>query len=336
MRVGFNPYKDRVLEKSEYWHQVIVPVYIPHQNGYFKDALRILELCLNSIFSTSHSNTFVSVVDNGSCYEVAKILRELKLGGKIHEIIETTSIGKLNAVFKALSGHNFELVTISDSDVLFIEGWQDATYEVFANFSEAGAVSPVPSSKMYGYFTENILMKYFFSNKLRFSNVQDPIAMKSFAVSIGNRDFYNDVHLNKYLTLENNNFKAVVGAGHFVCTYRGEVFTDRSENFSNYKLGGNSEEMFLDKVVIDKNLWRLSTLNNYAFHLGNVLENWMLNSELICSKEKANTKKIDLVQVKNARRNIFLPLFRRFVLGKKFKNYFLKYKGLTHNQALNY
>ena len=42
MRVGFNPNKDKVLSKSDYNHQVIVPVYIPHQNDYFKDSFHQL------------------------------------------------------------------------------------------------------------------------------------------------------------------------------------------------------------------------------------------------------------------------------------------------------
>jgi len=44
MRIGFNPHKDKIQEVSEYVHQVIIPVYIPNQEGYFKDSL--IFLCL--------------------------------------------------------------------------------------------------------------------------------------------------------------------------------------------------------------------------------------------------------------------------------------------------
>ena len=46
MRIGFNPHKDMPNEVSSYTHQVVIPVYIPNQEGYFKDSSRILQLCL--------------------------------------------------------------------------------------------------------------------------------------------------------------------------------------------------------------------------------------------------------------------------------------------------
>lgn len=50
MRVGLNPNKDKIIENTDFFHQVIVPVYIPHQNDYFKDSFQILKFCLESLF----------------------------------------------------------------------------------------------------------------------------------------------------------------------------------------------------------------------------------------------------------------------------------------------
>lgn len=47
MRVGFNPNKDKKVPESSYFHQVVIPVYIPNLDGYFKDSLSILKYCLN-------------------------------------------------------------------------------------------------------------------------------------------------------------------------------------------------------------------------------------------------------------------------------------------------
>ena len=68
MRVGFNPHKDQEESISEYFHQVIVPVYIPNFEGYFKDSFIIFKLCLQSIFDTTHNKTFITIVNNGSCF----------------------------------------------------------------------------------------------------------------------------------------------------------------------------------------------------------------------------------------------------------------------------
>ncbi|MDD3005817.1 glycosyltransferase, partial [Flavobacterium sp.] len=120
MRVGFNPNKDKVLPKSDYTHQVIVPVYIPHQNDYFKDSFQILQLCLESLFKTCHGKTYITIVNNGSCIEVVNYLNQLQQETKVQEVIHTTAIGKLNAILKGLSGHQFPLITITDADVLFL------------------------------------------------------------------------------------------------------------------------------------------------------------------------------------------------------------------------
>lgn len=336
MRVGFNPNKDKELRKSDFFHQIIMPVYIPNQEDYFRDSLKILQYSLESIFNTVNNQTFITVVNNGCCNDVVDYLNILHSLGKIHELIHTSAIGKLNAIFKGLSGHQFSLITITDADVLFLNSWQLATYKVFENFPRAGAVSPVPSSKMYGYHTENIIVSNFFSKNLQFTKVLNPDGMKAFATSVGNPEFYNEAHLSKYLTIESSNVKTVVGAGHFVCTYRAEVFNDRAINFSKYSLGGDSEGVFLDKSVLDKNLWRLSTEDNFAFHMGNVTEEWMKESNSIVINNHFDFNTINLVPVKISDSSFFDKLVGKFLAQKKIRKYFLRYKGLTSEEADNY
>ena len=36
MRLGFNPHKDEQQIKSDYFHQVVIPVYILNEEYYFK------------------------------------------------------------------------------------------------------------------------------------------------------------------------------------------------------------------------------------------------------------------------------------------------------------
>ena len=52
MRVGSNPHKDKPQDESVYSHQVIIPVYIPNQEEYFKDSFKIFKLCIESLFAT--------------------------------------------------------------------------------------------------------------------------------------------------------------------------------------------------------------------------------------------------------------------------------------------
>lgn len=337
MRVGFNPNKDKVLTKSDYTHQVIVPVYIPHQNDYFKDSFQILQLCLESLFKTCHAKTYITVVNNGSCIEVVNYLNQLQQEGKIQEVIHTSAIGKLNAILKGLTGHQFPLITITDADVLFLNGWQNSTYEVFEAFPLAGVVSTTPSSKVLKQYTGNVIVSNLFSKKLNFKNVINPNAMIMFAKSIGNEDFYNATHLKKVLTITNKNISAVIGAGHFVATYKGSIFNLLKNRYSSFSLGGTSEALFLDKPVNDLGYWRLSTSDNYTYHMGNVKEYWMQtifeslndNDTFEKTKFRSDSKHSFLiVYLKN--------ILFKLLLFKPIWRLFLQWKGLTKEESKMY
>ena len=169
MRVGHNPHKNIRQEVSEYIHQVIIPVCIPNEEEYFKDSFRIFQLCLDSLFATAHDKTFITIVNNGSTPKVLTYLNELLKAQKIHEVIHTHNIGKLNAILKGLVGNNIKIVTISDADVLFCPNWQKETIKIFNRIPKAGVVGLVPQFKMYESNCGNIIFDNFFSNCLLFS-----------------------------------------------------------------------------------------------------------------------------------------------------------------------
>ena len=120
----------------------IIPVYIPNQEGYFKESFAVLKLCLNSLFKTCHKQTYFTIVNNGSSKEVSAYLDGLFQENKIQELIQTSAIGKLNAIFKGIAGQQFPIITITDADVLFLNNWQQETYAVFEAFPKTGSVSP--------------------------------------------------------------------------------------------------------------------------------------------------------------------------------------------------
>lgn len=338
MRIGFNPHKDMPNEVSSYTHQVVLPVYIPNQEGYFKDSFRILQLCVESILKTVHLKTFITIVNNGSCSEVRDYLDELFANKKIHEVIHTDNIGKLNAILKGLSGNNIELVTIADSDVMFLENWQKETVTVFNNFPKAGVVGVVPQYRNFGHFCGNLLVENFFSKKLTFSPVKNLMALKKFYISIGWGEYVENECLDVTLTLENNSQKAVVGSGHFVATYKKEIFKE-IVTYIGYKLGGDSET-YLDEIILEFGLWRLTTYDNYAYHMGNVHEKWM--DETLHSFEKQNISITSLTNKRNIKREskigFFIKnvLFIKFFNKRKYRRLFYKYKGMPKQMIKKY
>ncbi len=338
MRIGFNPHKDMPDEGSSYIHQVVIPVYIPNQEGYFKDSFKILKLCIESVFKTVHNKTFITIVNNGSCTEVREYLDELFAYKKIHEVIHTDNIGKLNSILKGLVGNEIELVTIADSDVMFLENWQKETVTVFNNFSKAGVVGIVPQYRNFGQFCGNLLVENFFSKKLTFSPVKNLIALKEFYISIGWGEYVQNECLEVTLTLENNSQIAVVGSGHFVATYKKEIFKE-IVTYIGYKLGGESEN-YLDEMLLKFGLWRLTTYDNYAYHMGNVYEKEM--DETLNSLEEKIVAIINLTNKRKIKRESTIGfyfkniLFIKFFNKRKYRRLFYRYKGMPEDMIKKY
>jgi hypothetical protein len=71
----------------------------------------------------------------------------------------------------------------------------------------------------------------------------------------------------------NNDLTVLIGSGHFVATYKKDVF-EEVKTYFGYKLGGASEG-YLDKAPLKKGYWRLTTYDNFAYHMGNTFEDWM-------------------------------------------------------------
>lgn len=338
MRVGYNPQKNQPIKGLKYNHQVVIPVYIPNCEDYFKDSFKILKCTLESLYKTCNKKTFITVVNNGSSKEVSLFLDKEYSEGKINEVIHTSNIGKVNAVLKGIVGHNFEFVTIADADVLFDSNWQQATYEVFQNFPKTGVVGLTPQFKMFTANAGNVLFDNFFSKRMRFTQVLNPTAMEQFYESIGWDKNYNKDYLKYHLTLSKKKFTAVVGAGHYAATYRGSCFANVKRNV-NLKLGCVSVG-YLDNLPLLQGLWRLTTADNYAFHMGNVYEDWMQNriNQLMNSETKNN--EIEYFKTSpNSSNGLHIlknKVFQKLMQYKWVKKKFLIFKRLPSNMAEHY
>jgi len=337
LRVGYNPSKDQKNGESQYIHQVIIPVYVPNHEGYFKDSFAILKLCLESLFATVHKKTFITIANNGSDRIVADYLDELLSQNKIQELIHSENIGKLNAIVKGLAGSNIELVTISDSDVMFLSNWQSETVKVFNHIPNAGVVGIVPQFKMYESYCGNVLFDNLCSRKLRFIPVKNKYDLIRFYDSIGWDRSYNQDYLEFNLGLEiNSDINVLIGSGHFVATYKKDIFEEIPSYF-NYKMGGESEG-YLDKIPLKKDYWRLTTQDNYAYHMGNVLEDWMLEKLNSVEKEDVDFQ-LNSLKKKDLNKALYFVknrLFTKFISIKWIVKLFLKWKKLPDSMIRKY
>ena len=339
MREGQNTSKERLLPPNTGLHRAIIPLYIPHENGYYAQSYSIFETCLRSLHKTSVTAIKVSVISNGSCSEVNTRLMGLSADGFIDElIIENENIGKINSILKALRTTEERLITVTDADVLFLNGWEDAVFEVFEAFPKAGAICPVPVFRKHNNFTHNIWFDSFFSNRLIFEPVSNPLAMERFAKSIGWSRLdtkFKDVMLT--LTAKNGS-KAMVGCSHFVATYKREVFEALPKGSSQFALGGDSETRYLDEPVVRFNGYRLSTIENYAYHMGNKLEPFMKEEfdTLVEVGKKEISGHFEKLSKSYFSYVVKMKLFKKFMAIKTVKRWFYKQKGLNGQQLKHF
>ncbi|WP_203257355.1 glycosyltransferase family 2 protein [Hyunsoonleella ulvae] len=337
MREGRNIVRDEKLELRPCSHRVIIPLYIPKEEGYYKDAFEIFKMCLISVQKTAISSLKISVISNGTSEEVNKKLFKLYEKGYIHElIIEKETIGKLNSILKALRTVEERLVTITDADVLFLNNWEEEIIKVFKAFPNAGMVSPAPMFRTQLRLTSNIWLRYFFSKKLAFRPVKSPEALTKFVQSIGwtlLHERYKDVTC----TLKaKNGLLAVVGSAHFVGTYKRESLSKIPKASSAYKLGGDSEFLYLDLPVLKAGGYRLATYDNFAYHLGNKQEAWIQEEfDKLYEQDKLFN---DFSSFKRLKSSIILyyiseKIFKKLFMSKKLKKLIFRYKGLSKKQA---
>jgi hypothetical protein len=280
MRIGNNPEKTNNSIILENYHRVVIPVYIPNFEGYFKDAFDIFKLCLDSLLLTVHSKTRITIYNNNCHFDVKNYIDQKFNESKyIDQVFHSKeNLGKINAILAATKGNLEPLITITDSDVFFKNHWQQAVEKVFLGFPEAGMVSPVPGSKAYKSYTSNNWAYAIFKAKLCFRDVLDKDALINFDRSLGNTTkLYDPIHLDKHLILENKASKtqAVMGCGHFVATMRREVFDKGTNEPAFIKIQNGVEGKFIDIPNEEMGFLRLATRDNYAYHMGNTKEAWM-------------------------------------------------------------
>ena len=340
MRKGKNVSKDELLTLKKCSHRVIIPLYIPKEEDYFEDAFKIFTYCLFSVRKTAFSPINISVISNGSCNSINQKLSNLQQEGHIDElIIENENIGKINSILKAVRTADERLITISDADVLFLNNWEKEVVSIFEAFPKAGVICPVPVFRTHDILTSNIWKRYLFSKKIRFLPVKNIEDLTRFANSIG-WPWLNDEYKDVIGTISSKNgVIAVLGSSHFVATYKREVFSQLPKYNSEYKLGGDSENLYTDKPVLKMGGYRLSTYGNYAYHLGNTFEDWMeLEFNSLMQEEKSYN---DFNQLKTLKKSIFDYYFSEKIFSKLFRKSFLKKiilkkKGLTNDQIKNF
>lgn len=320
MRIGSNPQKNESKILLTTHHRLIVVVYIPNEEGFYKKSFDVFKLCLDSIIATINNNCAITVVNNGSYEKITALLNQYFEENKIDTLVNhRMNIGKIDALIGAARGSREPLITYTDSDILFVEGWQENVEKVFSAFNNVGSVSPIPVRHGSFYATSSVL-KEIILNKIKINFVQIHENFDAYNKYLESINWEKIItNSNKWAIIESNGCKAVIGSGHQVLTIlRDILFTDVPTNPSLTLVGGDSEYMYVDEPIDRSGKLRLSTYHNFGFHMGNNLEDWMLDVQ----RDNLHRKKYTNTIIKSYTTEKATDLFsnkyiRKFYLLKK-------------------
>ncbi|OZV67581.1 glycosyltransferase [Winogradskyella aurantia] len=274
-----NPQKESKKIELECQHRLIIVVFIPELQGYYKSMFNVFKLCLSSAVSTINGNCAITIVNNGSCEDIKNYLDEKLQANVIDTVIHhAKNIGKIDALIGAARASREPLITISDVDILFEKGWQEATETIFSTIKNVASVSPIPCKLFQDYETSSTLLKILMK-KVKFTYEVIPSNFQSHNRYLKSFNWKLETNKNSsWPVIESNGVKCIVGSGHQILTMRRELF------FSNVPLepsltlvGNKSEYQYCDLPINLSGGMRVSTYHNKAFHMGNEVERWMFD-----------------------------------------------------------
>ena len=274
MRIGSNPEKEKNEKNQLKQHRVVMVFYVPNSDEeYYKELHKVLDKSLESLVKTiNFETTAITLINNNSTSElnlvVDKYIQHID-----KYICYSENKGKVNAVINEVRGAYEPFVTITDADVLFYSGWEQAVFSIFKTYSKAGVVSPLPVPHC-AFARNSVLFWDGLFLHLKYGSILSSNDTELYKKSVDNdvvfRRRHHDYWDIKHLYLDRTP-KAIVGATHFVATYKTELFRNQYE-FPQFKFKAAYEDHFMDIIAEKKGMYRLSTTQTFAYHIGNSLD----------------------------------------------------------------
>jgi len=273
-RIGINPARHKLSDYRPANVTVATLIHIPQMSGYFRHKLDVVRISLSSIMAHTTPDYDLLVFDNGSCAEVVDLLRSMHDSGTIRFLfLSSQNVGKIGALRMIFESAPGEYVAYSDEDILFYPGWLEAHLRIFQVFPKAGMVSGVPVRNASRYATQSL-------QRLMNEEIEDLTVRperripdnweEDWALSTG-RD--PQAHLRAMqdhaeLVLCKGGVEAIGAANHFQFMAPRRVLLDALPKDWSGRMMGQMVE--LDEAVDAAGFLRLSTVDRYTRHIGNV------------------------------------------------------------------
>jgi glycosyltransferase involved in cell wall biosynthesis len=253
-----------------------MPVYIPSQLGYYRDAFKIFKACVDSLVKTTDRDALdITIIDNASIPEVYQYVEPLLKSRDVDRYIHNSiNRGKADAIIAQAKASYEPFVTISDADVLFLPGWLHQVEEIYQAFPDSGVVCPFPAVHLRHYHCVSTWFNHFL--RIKRGPCVNEHDLITFERTIGPQKHLSESDYRAQWSISNGNVVALIGAGHFVATYRRSAFDEFTYKPRRFRLRGGLAE--IEAHVDALGFSRLSCVRNHVLHMGNVWEEWMGNN----------------------------------------------------------
>jgi len=281
MRIGKNPNKFKQKEKNK---QIILFVltHIPHTSGYHKDRITICSLCINSMIKnakTSEMDYEVLVWDNGSCIEWRNCLIARLNKNEINQIVFSPNIGKCEAIKKAFTIIDSPYIMYTDDDVLFYPDYLNREFELLINVPGVALVGGCPIKSMFNHA---------FANQIEWLQTQS-----NFQYSVSSNFPHNwqldhligtEKNIDQYILLEKNiktykvqykDYEFWMHGHHMQFFAKKDFILKHFPDCDNQFMRTGASR--LNKAVDKAGLLQITTLARVCRHIGNVLDDSILN-----------------------------------------------------------
>lgn len=276
-RLGQNPAKFAQTVAHPERVTVAVLTFIPSLEGYHRESLEVLKVCLGSILANTELPYDLMVFDNGSCDEAIEYLQGLHRSGEVDTLVlsgkNVGKVGAWNFIFGAAQG---EYIAYSDSDAYFFPGWLSKTLEVFEAYPDVGTVTGQPR-RGRTVFCENTIRRVqeIPAISVRRGRFMPEVWVRDYLHSLGKLDQLPEDLAREDILLECRGVPAYVMAAHFQFVLRRELI-QRFTPFE-YERPMGEDVAQLDRAIDGNGYLRLAVAERVVLHLGNTLDPSLLS-----------------------------------------------------------